>query len=57
LRTGSAGYARLAEINHLWMPTVAQIQAYTSEAIELQEALRGISESFDHQLPAVDTQA
>ncbi|HWJ35858.1 MAG TPA: hypothetical protein VNR70_11355 [Steroidobacteraceae bacterium] len=56
-KTRSAGYARLEEIGNLLMPTPAQIQAYTNEAIQLQEAFRAISEKIDEQLLAANAQA
>jgi hypothetical protein len=46
----SADYARLAELQHLWMPDIGQIQKYTIESIELQEALRAITEVIDQHL-------
>jgi hypothetical protein len=46
----SADYARLAELNRSWMPDVGKIQKYTTEAIELQEALHAISDNFDQHL-------
>jgi hypothetical protein len=53
----SADYARLAQMSELLTPTVAQIQAYTDEAVELQQALRAFSEKIDRQVPAVGKQA
>ncbi|MDB6084952.1 MAG: hypothetical protein JWN43_2833 [Gammaproteobacteria bacterium] len=47
-----ADYPRLAEIDNLWMPTIAQIQDYTNEAVELRETLSAISERIDRQLVA-----
>jgi hypothetical protein len=48
--------ARLAQMSELLTPTVAQIQAYTDEAIELQQALRTFSEKIDQQVPVVGIQ-
>jgi hypothetical protein len=44
-------------MSELLTPTAAQIQAYTDEAIELQQALRAFSEKIDGQLPAAGRQA
>jgi hypothetical protein len=57
LKARSADYARLAQMSELLTPTVAQIQAYTDEAIDLQQALRAFSEKIDQQVPAVGRQA
>jgi hypothetical protein len=48
----NADYARLAEVKALWMPSVAQIHTYVTEAIELQETTRAIAEKFDQHLLA-----
>jgi hypothetical protein len=53
----SADHARLAHMSELLTPTTAQIQAYTDEAVELQQALRAFSEKIDQQLPPVGRQA
>ena len=56
-KSRGADYARLAQMSDLMTPTAAQIQAYTAEAIELQYALRGLSERIDQQLLAADPAA
>jgi hypothetical protein len=57
LRARSADYSRLAQMSELLTPTPGQIQAYTDEAVELQQALRAFSEKVDGQLPVVGRQA
>lgn len=57
LKTRVADYARLAQMSELVTPTVAQIQAYTDEAIELQHNLRALSQKIDQQLLPGDKQA
>ena len=50
-----ADYARLAAVQDLWMPPVAQIQTYTAEAIELQQSLRAITEKLDRHLLSAES--
>lgn len=57
LKARGADYARLAQMSDLLTPTVAQIQAYTDEAVELQRQLCALSEKIDRQLLAADQPA
>lgn len=57
LKARGADYARLAQMSDLVTPTVAQIQAYTDEALELQHQLRVIAEKIDQQILAADEPA
>jgi hypothetical protein len=52
LKPRTAAYVRLAQMSELLTPTVAQIESYTDEAIELQRALRDFSEKIEQQVPA-----
>jgi hypothetical protein len=57
LKARGADYARLAQMSDLLTPTVTQIEAYTDEAIELQQQLRAIAEKIDQQIMAADESA
>jgi hypothetical protein len=39
------------------VPTTAEVQIYTAEAIELQESLRAISDKLDRHLAAAPADA
>lgn len=51
-RGRGADFAQLAELEHLWVPSVAQIQQLATEAIELQEILRTIVEKIERHSQA-----
>ena len=56
LKPRKADYAQLAQIANL-VPTTAEVQIYTAEAIELQESLRAISDKLDRHLAAAPADA
>ncbi len=51
-RNRKAAYARLAQSHDVLLPSVAQIQAYAAEAVELQTALSRIARTLDEQMTA-----
>lgn len=53
---GSRGseYAHLSDLHTAWLPGVAQIDAYTAEAVELQQALGSITEKVNQHLTALN---
>jgi hypothetical protein len=55
-RRRNADFSRLAELENLWVPTIAQVQEYTDEAMALQEALRVITQKLERHLPVVATE-
>ncbi len=46
-------YTHLAGLHAAWLPGVAQIDAYTAEAVELQKALGSITEKVDQHLTSM----
>ena len=48
----NADFSRLAELENLWVPAVERVQEYTTEALELQETLRLITQKLEGELPA-----
>jgi len=55
-RRRNADFSRLAELEHLWVPAIAQVQEYTDEATALQETLRVITQKLERHLPVVATE-
>ncbi len=55
-RRRNADFSRLAELENLWVPTIAQVQDYTDEAMALQEALRVITQKLERHLPVIATE-
>ncbi len=53
-RNRKSTYVRLAESHEVLLPTVAQIQAYADEAVELQDALSRIARTLDERLTPGD---
>jgi hypothetical protein len=47
-------YAHLSDSHAAWLPEVAQIDAYTAEAVELQQALSSITENMNQHLTAIN---
>jgi hypothetical protein len=55
-RRRNADFSRLAELENLWVPAIAQVQEYTDEATALQETLRVITQKLERHLPVVATE-
>lgn len=55
-RRRNADFSRLAELENLWVPTIAQVQEYTDEATALQETLRVITQKLERHLPVIATE-
>ncbi len=53
-RNRKAAYTRLAESHDVLLPSIAQIQAYAAEAVELQTALGDIARTLDEPVAASD---
>ena len=51
---GASPYAHLSGLHAAWLPGVAQIDAYTAEAVELQQALGSITEKVNQHLTAMN---
>ena len=49
----SADYARLADMDDLWVLSISEVTAYTEEALELQVTLSAISGKIDRHLASV----
>lgn len=50
LRKRSADFAQIAEITTLWTPSLAQIEAHSTEASELQRGLRTLADKIERHL-------
>jgi hypothetical protein len=51
----NADFSTLAHVENLWQPAVERVQEYAREAVELQEALKGITQKLEGDAPGLAT--
>lgn len=54
-RRQNADFSTLARLENLWVPAAERVQEYTSEAVQLQDAMRAITQKLEGQAPDLAT--